>query len=204
MLLTAVAFGLGALPFSIWLGRRVLHKDIRTVGDANPGATNVFRAGGRWVGILVLLLDLAKGALPVAVAYRLLGIDNFWLVPVALAPVAGHAFSPLLGGRGGKAVAVTGGIWLGMTLWEGPTVGGFALLIMSRIVGANGWAVLSAVTLMLLYLLLTPPSWNGLWPRPPVGVMATIGLGNLLILAWKHRHDLTSLPWADSQAASEK
>ncbi len=177
VLCTAVAFGLGALPFSVWLGQHFLHTDIRAYGDANPGATNVLRAGGRWVAALALLLDLAKAALPVVFAYRVLAFEGLRLVPIALAPVIGHAFSPLLGGHGGKAVAATGGVWLGLTLWEGPTVGGIALLVLSRTVKANGWAVIPAVVIMLLYLLLTPPTWNRLWPRPPVPVIAAIRPG---------------------------
>ncbi len=59
-LLAVSAFWLGACPFSVWIGWWVLGKDIRNYGDGNPGAANVFRAGGRKPGYLDLILDTAK------------------------------------------------------------------------------------------------------------------------------------------------
>jgi glycerol-3-phosphate acyltransferase PlsY len=117
-----LAFLAGSLPFSLWIGQLILGKDIRTVGDANPGATNVLRAGGKGSAALALLLDFFKGSIPVGIAHLWLHWSDWALIFVALAPVLGHAFSPVLGGRGGKAVAVTGGIWCGLTIWEGPLV----------------------------------------------------------------------------------
>ena len=98
------AFLCGSLPFSFWIGRLFLHADVRQFGDANPGATNVLRAGGRATAVLALLLDFVKGAVPVWLAYRWAGVDSVALTLVALAPVLGHAFSPFLGFQGGKAV----------------------------------------------------------------------------------------------------
>lgn len=187
-----MGFSMGSLPFSLWIGRWLLGQDIRRVGDGNPGATNVLRAGGRGAAGLALLLDVVKGALPVGMAYLGAGIANAWLIPIALAPIAGHAFSPLLGGRGGKAVATSLGIWAGLTAWEGPTVGGLALLVGARLLGSNGRAVVFALMVMLTYFLLTPSTWNGMLARPPLEQLLPIWLGNLLVIAWKHRTDLHS------------
>jgi glycerol-3-phosphate acyltransferase PlsY len=63
------AFWLGACPFSVWIGRWVLGKDIRDYGDGNPGAANVFRAGGRKSGCLAVILDTTKGVPFVALAH---------------------------------------------------------------------------------------------------------------------------------------
>ena len=68
-----LAFVSGSLPFSVWLGKLATGKDVRQVGDGNPGATNVFRAGSKLVGLLVLILDIGKAALPVGLAYYVLG-----------------------------------------------------------------------------------------------------------------------------------
>ena len=111
-----IGFGCGALPFSVWVGRLALRTDIRSYGDHNPGATNVIRAGGWQWGALALLLDYFKGAIPVGVAHFFMGLEGMALAIVALAPVLGHAYSPFLGFRGGKAVAATFGIWTGLTL----------------------------------------------------------------------------------------
>ena len=189
-----LGFVAGSLPFSLWIGQRILGRDIRTVGDGNPGATNVLRAGGRGPAALALLLDVLKGALPVGMAYLGAGITTAWLIPIALAPVVGHAFSPLLAGRGGKAVATSLGIWTGLTAWEGPTVGGLALLVGVKLLGSNGRAVLFALLVLLTYFLVTPPTWNGYMLRLPLQLLLPIWLGNLLIVAWKHRADLRRRP----------
>jgi len=61
LLFTLFGFALGTLPFSVWVGKIILGKDIRQVGDKNPGATNVLRAGGALPFLLALLLDIGKG-----------------------------------------------------------------------------------------------------------------------------------------------
>jgi glycerol-3-phosphate acyltransferase PlsY len=196
LLWVLLAFFCGALPFSVWIGRFWLRTDIRRYGDANPGATNVLRAGGKVAGALALLLDFLKGALPVGLAHLQGGLTGWSLVAVALAPILGHAFSPFLRFRGGKAVAVSGGVWCGLTIWEGPTVGGLLLGLAYWFIAVDGWAVMLAVIGLLLYLLLTPANWNGLDARPAAWVILASGLGNLLLLAWKHRADLRQpLTW---------
>lgn len=194
ILLCLLAFTAGALPFSLWVGRVALGKDIRRYGDANPGATNVLRAGSKKAAALALLLDFLKGALPVGLAHFQLHLTGWPLIVVALLPVLGHAFSPFLGGRGGKAVATTGGIWCGLTIWEGPTIGGLLLALTTYLLGANGWAVMSAISGVVLYLALTPASWNGLAARPDTAIIWGVGLLNLLLTGWKHRSDLTKRP----------
>jgi glycerol-3-phosphate acyltransferase PlsY len=193
-LLFLLAFTAGALPFSVWVGRLALGTDIRRYGDANPGATNVLRAGGKKAAAVALLLDFLKGALPVGIAHFQLGFSGWALVVVAILPVLGHAFSPFLGGRGGKAVATTGGIWCGLTIWEGPALGGLLLGLGTYLFGANGWAVMTALSIMVLYLGLTPATWNGLAARPETATVWAVGILNLLLLAWKHRADLRQPP----------
>lgn len=178
------AFLCGALPFSYWIGWLALRKDIRQVGDGNPGATNVFRAGGRLWGAVALLLDVLKGAVPVALANFAFGWHGWPLALVAVAPVLGHAFSPVLRGRGGKAVAVTFGVWMGLTIWEAPVVLGLMLLFWFKNVVVSGWAIMFALASLLAYLVLARPD--------PTLFLAL--LGHSLILAWKHRADLSQPP----------
>ena len=93
---TLIGFLLGSIPFSVILGRVLLRKDIRQYGDGNPGGTNVARASGsKLLGALAIVIDMAKGALPVALAYYVFGIDGWGLTPVMLAPILGHAYSPV-------------------------------------------------------------------------------------------------------------
>jgi acyl phosphate:glycerol-3-phosphate acyltransferase len=193
-ILLVAAFLIGALPLSVWVGNMALGVDIRAYGDGNPGAANVFRAGGRGFGLVAVFLDFLKGALPVVAVHILLARDFPFLAAVALAPVLGHASGPFLGWRGGKAVAVTFGVWAGLTAWLGPSVIGLCLLLTSKAFGPNGWAVLSAMTIWGICILLAP-SW--LFPSMEQGergwLLATL-IGNMLIVGWKHREDLTIPP----------
>ncbi|MEO8393140.1 MAG: glycerol-3-phosphate acyltransferase [Chloroflexota bacterium] len=183
-----IGFLCGSLMFSYWIGRWVLHRDIRLVGDGNPGATNLLKAGsgakGIALGIFALLLDALKGALPVAMAKYVLGLTGVPLVIVALSPIFGHAFSPFMRLKGGKGVAVTAGVWTALTLWEAPTLGGILLGLWFSVVEVSGWAVLLMGLSMLAYYLLTS--------RDPV--LLAVLVVNLLLLAWKYRADLRHRP----------
>ena len=117
-LLAVSAFWLGACPFSVWIGRWFLGKDIRDYGDGNPGAANVFRAGGSKAGYLAAFLDVVKGAPFVVLAYLFFDLPDLVVMVVALSAILGHAFSPFLGWRGGKAVAVTFGVLLALPQHE--------------------------------------------------------------------------------------
>lgn len=110
----------GSLPWGLWLGRWFRGVDIRTVGSGNLGATNVYRSLGPVLGIVTLVLDMAKGALPVwivpdlPIASAFPGGREVCSLAVALAAVAGHVWTFLAGFRGGKGVATTAGALLAL------------------------------------------------------------------------------------------
>ncbi len=105
------AFLSGSIPFGLLLVRMAGKGDVRKSGSGNIGATNVMRAGGKALGIATLLLDAAKGFVPVLVA-KLLGMPAHLLAFVALAAVLGHMFTPWLKFQGGKGVATALGVAL--------------------------------------------------------------------------------------------
>ncbi|MGB3717614.1 MAG: glycerol-3-phosphate acyltransferase [Candidatus Promineifilaceae bacterium] len=178
-----LAFLCGSLPLSVWLGRVALGKDIRQFGDGNPGAANVWRAGGPGWGMLAVLLDFLKGVFPVGLANFVFGVEGVALVIVAIAPIAGHAFSPFLGFHGGKALAVTFGIWAGLTLWIVPTILGLFFGIYLALLKPDGWAVMAGMfSLLVVLLIIGNPIWLGIWA------------GMSAILGWKHRADLVQKP----------
>lgn len=181
---TLAAYLSGSVPFSVWLGHLFLRKEIRAYGDGNPGGTNVFRAGGQWLGLAVIVLDGLKGLLPVLLAQRLADLSGWPLAAVALAAVAGHAFSVFLGGRGGKAVAVTFGVWAGISGWGVLFLMGALLLVAYYTLSVDGWAVIVTVVGLLVYLVVV---------GSPFSIFA-VWLGNALILVWKHRLDLKQRP----------
>ncbi len=123
------AFLSGSIPFGLLLVRMAGKGDVRKSGSGNIGATNVMRAGGKALGIATLLLDAAKGFIPVLVA-KLLGMPAHLLAFVALAAVLGHMFTPWLKFQGGKGVATALGVALAyhapMVL---PSLAAFILLV---------------------------------------------------------------------------
>lgn len=177
-------FFLGSLPFSVWVGNTALRKDIRQQGDHNPGATNVLRAGGFGWYAIALVLDITKGALPVGLAAYVAGIDGWALLPIAIAPPLGHAFSPFLKFHGGKAVAASLGIWIGLTLWRIPLVGVLLLLVFSLLIEPPGWAVMFAIAGMGAVIVT--------WLSDPI--LLGVLLANAILLIYTHRADLSEPP----------
>ena len=110
------AYLLGSLPSGYLIGRWVADIDVRTLGSQNIGATNVARSLGLQWGLLVLIIDMAKGALPVTVALILWSGEaergSFMVALVALAAFFGHLASFFLRFRGGTGVATAFGIAL--------------------------------------------------------------------------------------------
>ncbi len=108
---------LGSIPFGLILGRLVKGIDIRKFGSGNIGATNVFRVIGKKWGILALLLDVLKGylapQLPV-IFFKLTPPPVIWLLALGLSAILGHSFSIWLSFKGGKGVATSFGVFLGI------------------------------------------------------------------------------------------
>jgi acyl phosphate:glycerol-3-phosphate acyltransferase len=117
ILFAIVEFLCGSLMFSYWLGLAV-NKDLKTVGDGNPGAFNLWYAAGFKLGILGVILDFMKGYLPLVILVEGRFIGGLAIIPVAIAPILGHAFSPFIKFKGGKGIAVTFGVWSAVTRFE--------------------------------------------------------------------------------------
>ena len=107
--ITIAAYLLGGLPTAYVIGRRWRGIDVRGVGSRNVGTANAAEAFGYRIGAVVLIVDVAKGALAVALAMAL-GASAWGQVGVALAVVAGHNFSPYLRFGGGRGVATALGV----------------------------------------------------------------------------------------------
>jgi len=181
ILWTAIAGFSGSLPLAYWIGRWALGVDIRRYGDGNPGAMNVKRAGGwRWF-IPALLLEFLKGAIPIWLARSMGGLSGWALFPMAMAAPLGHARSPWLGGKGGKAIAVTFGVWSGLTEWRIPMLMGGLFALALRLAPPEGRAV--RIGMLILSGLLIGASGIG-WAHPS---LAATSIGHTLLLIWTHR-----------------
>jgi len=103
----------GSVPFGLLLTRAAGLGDIRAIGSGNIGATNVLRTGNRWLAAATLVLDAAKGALPVLLARYFWGEDAAMIA--AIGAFVGHCFPVWLGFKGGKGVAVLIGALLALS-----------------------------------------------------------------------------------------
>jgi glycerol-3-phosphate acyltransferase PlsY len=111
MEIAAVVLGyvLGSIPFAVLLTRRQ-GIELRTVGSGNPGAANVLRSAGVASAIVVMLLDVAKGAVAV-VAARVVSGNTVTATAAGLAAIVGHVYPAWSGFRGGKGVAASAGVF---------------------------------------------------------------------------------------------
>jgi glycerol-3-phosphate acyltransferase PlsY len=158
---TAVAiagFLLGSVPFGVLVARR-RGVDVRAAGSKNIGATNVARTVSRRAGIVVLLFDVAKGAVPVAVYLHALPAPEnpLWLVAAGLAPILGHCFSPWLRLRGGKGVATALGVFAVVDpVAAGAAIASFAIVFaLLRVVSLG--SILGSLTIVTLQVILDRP-----------------------------------------------
>lgn len=118
LLAALAAYALGSLSFAVLVSRVMGLHDPRTYGSKNPGATNVLRSGSKVAAAVTLLLDAAKGWLPVAlVAWfgKPYGLEDGTLAMVGLAAFLGHVFPVFFGFQGGKGVATALGVCFGIS-----------------------------------------------------------------------------------------
>jgi acyl phosphate:glycerol-3-phosphate acyltransferase len=166
--LVALGYLSGSVPYGVVLARLFLGVDVRKVGSGNIGATNVARAGGKALGILVVVLDAAKAMVPIAIALRLLAgapHGDLWVMAVAVAAFAGHLFPVWLGFKGGKGVATGLGIFA-VLAWPAAVAGivaylaGYLATRISSIGSLLGTTVCAAGGMVILGVR-SPISWAG-------------------------------------------
>mgnify|MGYP001337970022 FL=1 len=108
-----IAYLLGSIPTGLIVGKIGFKKDIRNYGSGNLGATNTFRVLGIKAGIIVTLGDILKGTLA-AVLPILFGAEDVYPLAVGIFAVIGHMFPIFAKFKGGKAVATSAGVILGV------------------------------------------------------------------------------------------
>jgi len=181
-LLVPVGYLCGSIPFGVIVTSLIAGKDVRAEGSGNIGATNVARVAGQKLGALVLLLDAAKGSLPVLLGLRLAPLDPLLQVAIGGAAFLGHVFPVWLKFKGGKGVATALGVLL-------------VLLPFSALLGFVTWLLVLATTRIssvgsLLGALLAVIS-SFFMGRPLE--YSLLGVGLLLAMLWTHRGNLERL-----------
>jgi len=180
----AGAYLLGAVPWSVILGKLFGKADLRSVGSGSTGTTNALRAYGPKISIAVLVLDVAKGAAPVALG-RYLGIDWWWIGLAAVVAVIGHCWSPFLGFDGGKGVATGYGAAIAMYPWFALAVVAMVGIVfitryvsLGSIVCAIGIAVMATI-----HSLAGDQHW-----QVTLAMIAVAG-----VIVWRHRENIARL-----------
>jgi len=184
VLVAAIGYGLGSIPFGYVLVRMIRGQDIRDSGSGNIGATNVSRTSPV-LGVVTLLLDALKGVIAVVVAHQLLPESRVGAAVAALAAVAGHIFPIWLKFRGGKGVA-TG---LGAFLVIAPKAVLITAGIFFAIVTAFRYVSLGSVIAVAAFPVL---AWFLGTDRDLPAGMALIVVASLLIIV-KHHENIRRL-----------
>jgi len=180
-LLTLAAYLIGSLSAAILICRLLRLPDPRTQGSRNPGATNVLRFAGKKTAALVLLGDMLKGLIP-AVAARALDADENTLAAVGLAAFLGHLYPLYFGFHGGKGVATSLGVLLGLT-WPVAMAVAVTWLLMAKVFRISSLAAITAAAAAPLYAWLLEDSTSLL-------VMVCVISAMLL---WRHRTNIQRL-----------
>jgi len=187
LLIPAVAYLLGSIPFGLLMAKLFGRGDVRKEGSGNIGATNVSRVAGPLPGILTLLLDGAKGAAAVLVAGRYSNDSAMWMVIAGLAALAGHCFPVWLKFKGGKGVATAAGVYL--ALCPPAFLSGLILFLLvagfSRYVSLGSVAAAVAMPLLMYFL------WA---PHHAPPLVITFGaLAVAVLIVYKHDGNLQRL-----------
>ena len=149
--------------------------DLRSIGSGNPGASNAGRALGRRTGVVVAVLDVAKGAVPAACFAA--AVDHRAGLVAGLAAVVGHVSSPFLKGRGGKGAATAAGAVLGShPLWVLVVIATWlVVLAVSRWIALA--SILAALSVLAIALIVDQ---DVLWAAAIAGVVVLRHTGNVV------------------------
>jgi glycerol-3-phosphate acyltransferase PlsY len=184
------AYLIGSLSFAVIVSRLMGLNDPRTYGSKNPGATNVLRSGSKAAAVVTLLLDAAKGWLPVYAVQQWgvpYGLEAGAVALVGLAAFLGHVFPVFFRFQGGKGVATAVGVVLATNPWLALAVGASWLIItyFSRYVSLA--SVVAAIFAPVYYLFGDGVAWRA---DNSIALALTIMSG---LLVWRHAPNLVRL-----------
>ncbi len=180
--LTIIAYLFGALPFGL-LVANARGVDIRSQGSGNIGATNVFRCVGKGWGIFTFLLDALKGFISAFVFPMLADLNPEYGVLFGIVAIIGHTFPIYLKFKGGKGVATSAGVLLGVAP-------------MAIAVAMACWAICMAVSryVSLSSIVATITAAITVWVQGDKGMIVKLALTLMsLLVIWLHRANIKRL-----------
>ena len=190
LLAALLAYLVGSLSFAVIVSRTMGLNDPRTYGSKNPGATNVLRSGSKAAAIVTLLLDAAKGWLPIALVQWFggpYGLDDGSVAMVGLAAFLGHLYPVFFGFAGGKGVATALGVLVGVN-WVLGLAAGATWLLIAFFFRYSSLASLAAAVFAPVYYVFG----NGVaWALDKSILVALTLMAGLLM--WRHAENITRL-----------
>ena len=190
VLATVAAYLIGSLSFAVIVSRVMGLNDPRTYGSKNPGATNVLRSGSKPAAVVTLLLDAAKGWLPVAlVAWygRAWGLAEGTMAMAGLAAFVGHLFPVFFRFQGGKGVATALGVLFGIHWGLGLATAASWLIIAWFFRYSSLASLVAALFAPLYYVFGDGVAWS-----MDRGILVAIVVMALL-LVWRHAQNINRL-----------
>ncbi len=147
-----IAYLLGSIPTAIWVGKRFYELDVREHGSKNAGATNTFRVLGKKPGVIVLLIDILKGFLAVSLlVWTTKNIQEdtraYLLIVAAILAVVGHIYPVFAQFRGGKGVATSLGVILGLY----PAAGAICVIVFIITFMISKYVSLGAIVASIIF-----------------------------------------------------
>jgi len=180
--LVLAGYLIGAIPTGVILTRLAGGEDIRNAGSGNIGATNVYRVAGRKLGVVTLIGDCLKGAVPTLLAQQAFNLSETGVALVALAAFIGHCYPVYLGFKGGKGVATALGIFLVLSPLSVLCILGVFVLILWKWRYISLASISSAASIPLLVLL---------FERSLPLFVATLLIA--VIVIWRHKGNIELL-----------
>lgn len=184
-----LSYLLGATPTSYWVGRAVHGLDLREHGSGNLGATNALRVLGWRSALPVMLVDIAKGWVPVAVLAPMAGLDvdgaGFpWALAYGTAAILGHMFSFWVGFKGGKGMATSCGVFLALAPFS--VLGGF--LVWLGLTLGTGYVSLASMAAAAVL-----PALIAFTPHRGGSTLVWFSVALAAFVIWKHRSNIVRL-----------
>ena len=179
-----LSYLLGATPTSFWVGRVFHGLDLREHGSGNLGATNALRVLGWKSALPVVLVDTAKGWIPVWLFADLAGVGFPWTLAYGTAAIFGHMFSLWVGFKGGKGMATSAGAFLGLAPWAVL----FGFVVWLGLTMGTGYVSLASIAAAVVL----PPL---IWLTPHQGGMTLVWCSSALaaFVVWKHKANIGRL-----------
>ena len=182
--LLVIAYLIGAIPTSYIIGKAFHGIDLREHGSGNLGATNTFRVLGAKSAIPVVVVDMAKGFVPAWFLGDLAGVGFGWTLAFGSAAIVGHMYSVWVGFKGGKGMATSAGVFLGLAPWA--VLGSLVLWLVLTF--STGYVSVGSIMAAI-----ATPILVALTPHEGGDTLLWFSVALAVVVVWAHRSNIGRL-----------